>query len=188
MTATNNSGDFARATGKQLGYAPAEVDEFLARARSSFESARPTMTSDDVREVSFSFEREGYVVSEVDGALARLEDVFAERKRQDAIEHGGVETWVSGARDSAQEILARLSRERGQRFRRVGLLSWGYRVEDVDALADELVAFFQSGGPISVERIRNAAFRMSRRGYDEAQVDAVMDATIAVLLAVRPAS
>ena len=37
----------------------------------------------------------------------------------------------------------------------------------------------------SVEQLRSAAFRMQRSGYREEQVDALLDATIDVILAVR---
>ena len=51
--------------------------------------------------------------------------------------------------------------------------------------AEKLVAYFEHGDAVTVEQVRAAAFRMQRRGYDEAQVDAVLDAVVEVMLAIR---
>ena len=88
------------------------------------------------------------------------------------------------SRRLAQEVLDRLTRPRRHRFRRVGPLRFGYRVDEVDLVADKIARYLESGEPISAEQIRSVAFRMQRRGYDETQVDAVLDAVVEVMLAV----
>ena len=82
-------------------------------------------------------------------------------------------------------MLERLSRTPRERFRRAGFLRFGYRIDEVDIVADKLVGYFERGEAITVEQVRAAAFRMQRRGYDEAQVDALLDAVVDVMLAVR---
>ena len=52
-------------------------------------------------------------------------------------------------------------------------------------LADKISAYFQSGRPLSVEELRTTAFPSQRGGYNEAQVDVVIDDVIEVMLAVR---
>lgn len=138
-----------------------------------------------VRLVSFTLVRRGYVIGAVDAALGRIEDAFAAREREMVVAEVGSAEWVESARTTAQEVLDRLVKTPGTRFRRAGLLRFGYRIDEVDIVADKLVGFFERGETITVEQVRAAAFRMQRRGYDEAQVDALLDAVVEVMLAVR---
>lgn len=171
--------------GRERGYRRDAVEEFLAKARAAFESGDGSVDARTVREVGFPLVRNGYQVAAVDAALGRIEDAFAARRRQAAIATEGAAAWVERARAEAQEILDRLARPRGSRFRRVSFLSYGYAPKEVDLVADRITAFLQSGEPLTVEQVRAAAFRMTRRGYREEQVDALLDAVVDVMLAVR---
>ncbi len=168
------------------GYERAAVDAFLLRARASFEDAPDAdpMTSQTVRDVSFPLARHGYAIAPVDAALGRIEDAFASRERAQAIATVGAQRWVAQQRELAQEILDRLTRPRRHRFERVGVLRYGYRIEEVDLVADKLAAYLAEGTAVTVEQVRAVAFRMQRGGYDETQVDAVLDAVVEVMLAV----
>lgn len=192
----------------EKGYDPAAVDAFLRRARVAFEaplepvepgepgesavSAAPDQAPDEphvdalaIRLASFNLVRRGYAVGAVDAALGRIEDAFAARQRETMVAEVGTAAWVEHARVTAQEVLDRLSRAPQHRFRRAGMLRFGYRIDEVDLVADKLVGYFERGETITVEQVRAAAFRMQRRGYDEAQVDALLDAVVDVMLAVR---
>jgi DivIVA domain-containing protein len=138
-----------------------------------------------VRSASFALVRRGYAIGAVDAALGRIEDAFAAREREARIAAVGSSDWVELARSTAQEVLERLSRAPGTRFRKAGVLRFGYRIDEVDIVAEKLVAYFEHGEAVTVEQVRAAAFRMQRRGYDEAQVDAVLDAVVEVMLAIR---
>lgn len=147
--------------------------------------AAAPFTSESVRHVSFALVRKGYAIGAVDAALGRIEDAFAAREREATVAAVGTAEWVESARVTAQEVLERLTRPEGKRFRRAGFLRFGYRIDEVDIVADKLVGFFERGDAITVEQVRAAAFRMQRRGYNEAQVDAVLDAVVEVMLAIR---
>ena len=121
----------------------------------------------------------------MDAALERLEDAFASRERERAFASQGDAAWYADARTAAQEILDRLARPEGQRFTRQGPLSTGYHVKDVDAFSKRLVDYFQNGKPMSVDQVRTVAFRSTKRGYSETQVDLLLDSVIGVMLAVR---
>ncbi|AUG29679.1 MULTISPECIES: DivIVA domain-containing protein [Microbacterium] len=176
---------FPHTTGRTRGYRPDAVDAFLARARTAFEDGEATdIDSTVVRTAAFPLVRHGYQVSAVDAALSRIEDAFAAREREQALSRRGARAWVGQSRQLAQEVLDRLTRPRGHRFRRVGALRFGYRVDEVDLVADKIARFLESGEPVTVDQVRSVAFRMQRRGYSEAQVDAVLDATVEVMLAV----
>ncbi|GAA5154265.1 hypothetical protein GCM10025768_25170 [Microbacterium pseudoresistens] len=176
---------FAVTTGREKGYQRAAVDTFLDRAKQAFEAGSDVLDADAVRSASFPLVRGGYRVAEVDAALARVEDAFAQRARVSALSQQGARSWVRRAREDAQVILDHLDRPAGHRFARTGLLTFGYRIDEVDHVADRIARYLRDGDTLSADQVRQTAFRMQRRGYREEQVDALLDATIAVLLAVR---
>lgn len=176
---------FGLTSGRRRGYHCAAVDTFLESARAAFEDDRGSFGADDVRAASFPLVKQGYIISEVDAALARVEDAFATRARERALRSVGAEAWVARARQDAQEVLDHLSRPRRSRFARTGILTFGYRIDEVDHVGDRIAAFLRDGAALTVEQVRGAAFRMQRGGYREEQVDALLDATVEVMLAVR---
>lgn len=178
------SAAFPLTRGRTKGYEPRAVDAFLARARSSFETGGDAVTSTEVRQVAFPLTRHGYSIAAVDSALSRIEDAFAARERDTAVTLGGAHAWVGQTRESAQVVLDRLSRPKRQRFDRVGVLRYGYRVDEVDLVVDRIAKYLQTGQSVTVEQVRAVAFRMQRGGYKEVQVDAVLDAVVEIMLAV----
>ncbi|KHK97514.1 MFS transporter permease [Microbacterium mangrovi] len=184
-TPTGATPGFPLTTGRTKGYQRKAVDAFLARARASFEGRGdgPRITAADVRTVSFPLVKHGYVIASVDAALGRVEDAFAGRARGDAISTGTGNIWVAQSRASAQTILDRVSLPRGGRFRRVVWPKRGYRIDEVDVVVDKLAAYFADGRPVTVEQVRSVAFRRQRRGYNEAQVDDMLDTAVDVILA-----
>ncbi|WP_429456325.1 DivIVA domain-containing protein [Microbacterium sp. ZKA21] len=179
------SSAFTLTTGRARGYHQAAVDAFLAAAKASFERDDDTLSAEDVRVASFPMVKNGYAVAEVDAALSRIEDAFAARIRDRVVRADGATAWVEQARDEAQIILDHLARPKLHKFARVGWLTYGYRAEEVDHVARRIVRYLRDGDELSVEQLRSAAFRMQRGGYREEQVDALLDATIEVMLAVR---
>jgi DivIVA domain-containing protein len=177
---------FPLAAGRERGYERAAVDAFLARARAAFEadSSTDALTAADVRRTAFPLVKRGYSVIAVDAALGRVEDAFAARARESALVASGTQAWIEDARSQAQVILDRLNRPAGRRFARAGFWRYGYRVDEVDIVADRIAGFLASGESVSVDQVRAVAFRMQRRGYREAQVDAVLDVVVEVMLAV----
>ncbi|WP_295789927.1 DivIVA domain-containing protein [uncultured Microbacterium sp.] len=172
-------------SGRAKGYEKRAVDAFLARAREAFEADDiGTMRSSEVRSVAFPLVRGGYAVTAVDAALGRIEDTFAAREREHALSRLGARAWVAETRDTAQVVLDRLRRPRGARFERVGMLRYGYRVDEVDVVADRVARYLAAGDPVTPEQVRAVAFRLQRGGYRETQVDAVLDSVVEVMLAV----
>lgn len=176
---------FPLTSGRQRGYHRSAVDTFLDAARGAFEDDRDDFGADDVRSASFPLVKHGYVIADVDAALGRVEDAFASRRRARAVRAVGVEAWVADARAEAQVILDHLSRPARHRFSRTGGLTFGYRIDEVDHVAGRISSYLRDGEALTVEQVRDAAFRMQRGGYREEQVDALLDATVDVMLAVR---
>lgn len=175
-------------TGKKTpGYDQEQVEDFLASARRAYDenSNLAQLTAEDIRHTAFSMHKGGYSPRHVDAALERLEDAFAARERERAAASMGEQAWMDQARTTAQVLINRLGRPAGQRFSRTSFLSVGYDRSDVDRFAHKLVKYFQDGRPLAVDEVRTAVFRPQRRGYREAQVDAVLDTVVDVMLAVR---
>ncbi|MBN9181568.1 MAG: DivIVA domain-containing protein, partial [Microbacterium sp.] len=56
--------------------------------------------------------------------------------------------------------------------------------DEVDLVSDKIAGYLAPGEPVPVEQARSVAFRMQRGGYREAQVDALLDGVVEVMLAV----
>jgi DivIVA domain-containing protein len=176
---------FPLADSKTLGYDQAQVDAFLDRARDAFQGNDTSLTSADLRAAAFPLVKGGYATAEVDAAVDRLEDTFAERERDARINEIGIDVWNAEARELAQEILNRIGRAKGRRFRRANLFTYGYNVVEVDAFANRIHDFFTAGEHLSRSEVRAIVFRPQLGGYDESQVDFLLDELVRVMLAVR---
>ena len=179
---------FPRSRKSRPGYNIDQVEDFLEEARRAYSADRGDLSvvnAASIRHMAFGMQKGGYSTSHVDAALERLEDAFAARERERAFATSGDAAWYAQARNSAQQILDRLARPAGQRFNRTGPFTTGYDRKDVDAFADRLVGYFQNGKPMSVDQVRMVVFRPRKGGYNETQVDLLLDAVIDVMLAVR---
>ncbi len=166
------------------GYKATAVDTFLAQTRASFDGRGGQVTAAQIRSASFPLVKGGYDIAAVDQAMSRLEDAFARRERDRAVAESSPDEWLAEIRERAQEILDRLARGEKRRFTRTSALSFGYRVKEVDFVAERIARFLRDGEALEAEQVRQVAFRMQRRGYREEQVDALLDATVEIILAV----
>jgi DivIVA domain-containing protein len=172
------------------GYDIDEVEDFLEDARRAYTGdpgSAQVVTATTIRQMGFSMKRGGYSPSHVDAALERLEDAFANRARERALAELGNQGAYQRARSEAQVLLDRFVRPRGHRFTRVGLLTGGYSVRDVDAFTDRVVRYLQQGTPITIADVRGTEFAPQRGGYQETQVDVVLDAVVDLLQTVKSA-
>lgn len=183
-----SSNTFPKARRGTKGYDPAQVEDFLDDAKRAYSAPAGTpavLTARQIRNTAFTLRSGGYSTEHVDAALERLEDAFAERERAASIASVGESAWYAQVRGIAQEILDRVARAPKHRFKRVSAFTKGYHPGDVDAFCDRLSAYFQDGVALAPDEVRKATFRVVRGGYQEQQVDAVLDATVEVMLAVR---
>ncbi|MEY4996730.1 MAG: hypothetical protein RLY59_134 [Actinomycetota bacterium] len=147
---------FPRVKRGARGYNAEQVDAFIAQARVAYDSniaGAVTLTSTDIRNTAF--------------ALATM----------------GEAAWLQQTSELSAALTSRFARKPGQRFNKAKFLAQGYKVKDVDAFAERVNAFLTTGEPLSVADVRSVTFRPGRGGYDEAQVDAVLDALVELLLA-----
>lgn len=183
---------FPLVTKKRLGYNPEQVDAFLQRARSSYEDSPAAsdgegpVTAEEVRRTAFALKARGYEARYVDAAMDRLEEVFFERERRARIREAGEDAWWEETRQLLSEVRGRLHRPRGRRFRRRGLFATGYRRSQVDAFLDRVAAMFERREmSLSPADVRDVVFHSQWRGYDEDQVDALLDSVVELILSTR---
>lgn len=174
--------------GRKRGYDTHQVDEFLARAKVTFEDQLDPskgLTSGELRRASFKFRRKGYEPRFVDSALDRLEEVFFERERRAYLRENGQQKWAQLVDELERDLFGRMKRSHGERFKRRGIFAHGYRRTQVDIALDKIALAFQQGNQVKTSDVRNVRFHLQRDGYDEAQVDAYLDAVVEYLLAKR---
>ncbi|WP_461165259.1 DivIVA domain-containing protein [Arthrobacter sp. R4-81] len=181
---------FDRVERNKYGYNAKQVDEFLQRARVSFENpqaAASVIKSSDVRAVSFDPVKGGYAADGVDAALDRLEDAFARRERDELIAQRGEEAWLREIGKLSGLLRGRLHRPDGERFRRpTKSRTRSYNRIDVDNLCHDLIGYLEEDRPLSVDNVRKAVFRQASGpdGYEETQVDAFLDRVVELMAAI----
>lgn len=180
---------FPRVRRSSLGYDIDQVEDFLEDARRAYTGGpaeAAVVTAESIRRMAFAMRKGGYSPGHVDPALERLENAFATRERDRALAEIGDQAWYARARATAQEVLDRIVQPRGRRFRRVRWPAGGYSVRDVDTFTDRITRFLREGAALDPADVGAAVFRPQRGGYQEAQVDILLDDVSHVILAVRP--
>lgn len=176
---------FPLAAGKEPGYRRDQVDRFLERARAGYEQGGDAVTAGEIRRTAFKVSRKGYSARHVDAAMDRLEEVFFEREKRARIAELGEDAWWAETQQLLSELRGRLERPKGKRFRRRSIFASGYRRAQVDAFLDRVTAMLRGERSLSTAEIRGVVFHSEWRGYNEDQVDAVLDALIVLLLSTR---
>lgn len=181
---------FTRVPRTRTGYDPQEVEEFLERARESYNAPDGEVIADRiddeaVRAVTFNRVSGGYDWAEVDAALDRLEQAFIQQRRAAVMSTSGSDDWMNRAADMAKTLYPRMLRPEGERFAEAD--GRGYHRDDVDECVDQLARYFDGETEMSANDVRSAAFRVARgsKAYDFATVDAYLDRAVQVLLAVE---
>lgn len=179
---------FPKARRSQQGYDVEQVEDFLEDARRAYATdarAATAIDSSAIRRTSFTMQKGGYSPAHVDAALERLEEAFARREHERGILEHGEEQWYAKVRERAQASLETLRRPDGERFRRVSRISRGYRMPEVDRFAARVAEYLQDGPEITAREVRTAQFDAQFGGYDEDEVDGLLDTVVSLMLAVR---
>lgn len=169
------------------GYRRADVDTFLGRARATYEGAGGVepVTAAELRRTSFPLVKQGYSPRFVDAAVDRLEEIFFERERRAFVQEHGMGAWEIEVHSIIADVRGRITRPRGKRFRRRGLFATGYKRSQVDAFIDRVTGLLDGSTPLSTGEVREVMFHTEWRGYDEDQVDALLDSVVELVLASR---
>ena len=173
---------FKNVAKSKLGYAPAEVDAFIIRARDQYNNSTAQILDwRDITGQKFPLVKGGYEVTAVDTAIDKLQDTFAERELSGKSNpfaqsfSGSLLTELRGL------LLARASRPKGKFFDRAGVVGVGYSRKQVDALMSVVQEFLEGGEALTLEEVRDLTFKVQRGGYFESQVDAYVERLVEFL-------
>ena len=76
------------------GYNVTQVDEFLSKAHQLYERTEPSLSQQSVQLSSFDLQKGGYKISDVDGALMRLERAISDKHTRWEVEYRGTDGWM----------------------------------------------------------------------------------------------
>ena len=177
----------ARAAKRKWGYDAEQVDAFLERAHMLYEGEGAQLTQHDIQNVSFELVKGGYVIAQVDAALARLERAVVDKQTTWEISQHGRVAWKAQTEDLFKKLDAHAEREPGERFKPGEGKNPSYDRKQVDRVIDKCLT--KAAGELGLEQISeedskaiadvnaqtisNVVFtqRKGKRGYDERQVD-----------------
>lgn len=187
----------ARAGKRKWGYDPAQVDGFLERAHALYDSEGAKLTQRDIQDVSFDVAKNGYVISQVDAALSRLERAVVDKQTTWEISQHGRVTWKAQTEKLYQEIAKHAERAERERFRSGNAKQPSYDKKQVDRLIDQIVdkAAASLGvdgvnpedvrklADLNANAVNNVVFtqRKGKKGYDERQVDYFLNTCVQLL-------
>ena len=195
-TACNSSG-IERVGKRKKGYSVEQVNDFLERAHSLYESNDISLTQKDIQDVSFDLEDEGYAIPQVDAALSRLERAVVDKTTQYEIFNRGKVVWKAQADEEYRVLLAHSKRDYKMRFDCAKSRKPSYDKKQVDNVVDkslDKIAVLLGYNPVwgnslsDLDKI-DAMFVSSvlftqcsgKRGYDERQVDYYLNACVRLL-------
>ena len=179
----------ARSGKHKWGYDTKQVDAFLERAHSLYESRDPDLTQEEIANASFDLCKNGYIVTQVDAALSRLERVISDRQTSMELTRVGVDGWKNRMVSLQSELTTHAGRASGSVFKRGDPGMPSYDCKQVERLIEQILnktsdlLNLQEGRKtgsdkpkntdITADRVSNVIFTQRRgsKGYDERQVD-----------------
>lgn len=195
-TARNASG-MERVGKRKLGYNVVQVDAFLERAHTLYESDEARLTQQDIQEVSFDLERNGYVIGQVDAALSRLERAVVDKCTEQEISECGRVAWKARAEELYRKLLKHAQRDYRERFDNGASRRPSYARKQVDIMVDQAldkIALMlghelewetdeNTLNDINSTYVSNVIFtqKTGKHGYDERQVDYYLNACVRLL-------
>lgn len=179
------------------GYDVDQVNDFLDRAHQLYDRNDGELTQQDIQSAAFTFTKGGYVIAEVDAALARLEHAVVDKETARQIAGNGNVAWQARTQQLYNMVSNHARRRDEERFMRGARKRPSYDIKQVDRLIDQIVTKVSDElGVESMSRddakdladlnsssVANVIFtqRKGDRGYDERQVDYYLDACVQLL-------
>lgn len=183
------------------GYDPRQVDEFLEKAHAQYEAEGLNLTQGEIQNVSFDLSKGGYVISQVDATLERLERAVVDKQTSYEIAQSGRVAWKAQTEELFRQVRDHAKRAEGQRFAPGKGKNPSYDRKQVDRLIDGIITRAQvdldelpEGEELTAERskeldnitsssVANTVFtqRKGKHGYDERQVDYYLNSCVELL-------
>ena len=149
-----NASGIAHAAKRKWGYDAEQVDAFLERAHMLYEGEGAQLTQHDIQNVSFELVKGGYVIAQVDAALARLERAVVDKQTTWEISQHGRVAWKAQTEDLFKKLDAHAEREHGQRFKPGEGKNPSYDRKQVDSVIDKCLT--KAAGELGVEEVSEA--------------------------------
>ncbi len=194
---TRNASAMERVGKRKLGYNVAQVNAFLERAHTLYESDEARLTQKDIQEVSFDLERNGYVIGQVDAALSRLERAVVDKCTEQELAQCGRVAWKARVEALYRKLLQHAQRDYRDRFDRGSSRRPSYARKQVDIMVDQALdkIALMLGHELEWETdketlqdidsayVSNVIFtqKNGKHGYDERQVDYYLNACVRLL-------
>jgi DivIVA domain-containing protein len=181
---------------RKWGYDTTQVDDFLEKAHALYESDEPRLGQEDIQNVSFELVKNGYVIAQVDAALARLERAVVDKRTSWEINQHGRVAWRAQTESMFQKYSEHASRAAKERFADGKSKQPSYKRSQVDRLIEQIskklaIELGQQRHAddakelvdLNAKRVSNVIFtqRRGKRGYDERQVDYFLNFAIQLL-------
>lgn len=192
-----NASGIARTAKRKWGYDAQQVDAFLERAHMLYEGEGAQLSQHDIQNISFDLVKGGYVIAQVDAALARLERAVVDKRTTWEISQHGRVAWKAQTEDLFKKLDAHAEREQGERFKPGEGKNPSYDRKQVDRVVDKCLT--KAAGELGIEEVSeedakavadtnsqsvaNVVFtqRKGKKGYDERQVDYYLAACVQLL-------
>ncbi|WEV66949.1 DivIVA domain-containing protein [Bifidobacterium sp. ESL0769] len=182
---------------RKWGYDVDQVDDFLERAHEMYDRNDGELTQQDIQSAAFTFTKGGYVIAEVDAALARLEHAVVDKETARQIAGNGNVAWQARTQQLYSMISSHAKRSHKDRFIRGEKKRPSYDVKQVDRLVDQIITKTADDlgvrsmsseeakdlADLNSSTVANVIFtqRKGNKGYDERQVDYYLDACVQLL-------
>lgn len=192
-----NASAMERVGKRKLGYNVAQVNAFLERAHTLYESDEARLTQKDIQEVSFDLERNGYIIGQVDAALSRLERAVVDKCTEQELAQCGRVAWKARVEALYRKLLQHAQRDYRDRFDRGSSHHPSYARKQVDIMVDQALdkIALMLGHELEWETdketlqdidsayVSNVIFtqKNGKHGYDERQVDYYLNACVRLL-------
>lgn len=181
--------------GRKWGYNTSQVDEFLSKAHRLYERAKPAMSQESVQISSFDLQKGGYRISDVDGALMRLQQAVSDKHTRWEVEYRGERGWMEETLGLALSLKPRALAPLCKRFDKGKRKTISYDRQQVDQVMDDswytickhlsISPDTSLREPMDVDAIdvSDTVFtqRKGKRGYGEPSVDAYLNRVVQVL-------
>ncbi|MCH4174749.1 MAG: DivIVA domain-containing protein [Bifidobacterium sp.] len=181
---------------RKWGYDTQQVDAFLEKAHALYESDEPRLGQEDIQNVSFELVKNGFVIAQVDAALARLERAVVDKRTSWEINQRGRVAWRAQTESMFQKFSEHASRAAKERFAAGKSKQSSYKRSQVDRLIDQIsqklsIELGQNRHSenakdlvdLNAKRVSNVIFTQckGKRGYDERQVDYFLNFAVQLL-------
>lgn len=166
----------------KMGYSPQEVEAFIALAREQYNNINARLLDwRDITGKKFTMVKGGFFPEQVDAAIDRLQDSFAERELKRKADPFAPSLSRSILTELREPLKARATRAKNRSFDRVNVMSLGYSRKEVDALLSVVLSFLNDEAELDISEIREITFKEQRGGYFESQVDAYIERLVEYL-------